>query len=75
LETTLQKDNTGHTNSSGPLFMLELTKPDGRAMTLYGCGGLVRVNGLVPSPFADALHANPHLRWHPLRGEWVTYVV
>jgi UDPglucose--hexose-1-phosphate uridylyltransferase len=42
-------------------------------MTLYGCGGPVRVDGPVPSPFPDPLHANPHLRWHPLRGEWITY--
>ncbi|MET0963606.1 MAG: galactose-1-phosphate uridylyltransferase [Noviherbaspirillum sp.] len=54
-------------------FTLELTKPDGRAMTLYGCGGPVRLDGPVPSPFPDALHANPHLRWHPLRGEWIAY--
>jgi hypothetical protein len=24
-------------------------------------------------PFPDPQNANPHLRWHPLRGEWVTY--
>ena len=27
----------------------------------------------APSPFEEPLNANPHLRWHPLRGEWVTY--
>ena len=27
----------------------------------------------APSPFAEPLNASPHLRWHPLRGEWVTY--
>jgi len=31
-------------------------------------------DGIVaPSPFPEPMHANPHLRWHPLRGEWVTY--
>jgi UDPglucose--hexose-1-phosphate uridylyltransferase len=30
--------------------------------------------GLVaPSPFAEPLSGGAHLRWHPLRGEWVTY--
>src|SRR6476619_434068 len=52
--------------------MLDVRKPDGRAMTLYGLSP-VRLDGPVPSPFADPLHANPHLRWHSLRGEWVTY--
>ena len=27
----------------------------------------------APSPFREPLGAEPHLRWHPLRGEWVTY--
>ena len=27
----------------------------------------------VPSPFATPLTSRSHLRWHPLRGEWVTY--
>ena len=50
----------------------ELTKPDGRHLTLYSNQPIP--DGLVaPSPFPDPMHANPHLRWHPLRGEWVTY--
>jgi UDPglucose--hexose-1-phosphate uridylyltransferase len=28
---------------------------------------------VATSPFAEPQHANPHLRWHPLRGEWVAY--
>jgi UDPglucose--hexose-1-phosphate uridylyltransferase len=49
-----------------------LQKPDGRPLTLYGRAPLDP--GMVaPSPFAEPLHANPHLRWHPLRGEWITY--
>ena len=58
---------------NGPaMHSLSLTKPDGRALTLYSRRPLDP--GIVaPSPFAEPLHASPHLRWHPLRGEWVTY--
>jgi UDPglucose--hexose-1-phosphate uridylyltransferase len=50
----------------------ELTKPDGRHLTLYSNRPIP--DGMVaPSPFPDPMNANPHLRWHPLRGEWVTY--
>jgi UDPglucose--hexose-1-phosphate uridylyltransferase len=48
-----------------------LTKPDGRALNLYGrdeIGGDIA----APSP-AGAASPNAHLRWHPLRGEWVAY--
>ncbi|MDB5946587.1 MAG: Gal-P uridylyltransferase, partial [Ramlibacter sp.] len=51
---------------------LELTKPDGRRLTLYSRAPLDA--GLqAPSPFPEPLNAAAHLRWHPLRGEWVTY--
>ena len=51
-----------------------LQKPDGRRLTLYGREPLDPVAGdAAPSPFAEPLHANPHLRWHPLRGEWIAY--
>jgi UDPglucose--hexose-1-phosphate uridylyltransferase len=49
------------------------TKPDGRALTLYGRKPLIAANVEAPSPFREPLNANPHLRWHPLRGEWITY--
>ena len=50
----------------------ELKKPDGRNLTLYSNGPIP--DGIVAtSPFPDPQHANPHLRWHSLRGEWVTY--
>lgn len=50
----------------------DLIKPDGRHLTLYSNHAIPP--GLsAPSPFPDPQHANPHLRWHPLRGEWVTY--
>lgn len=54
------------------MHSLELTKPDGRRMTLYAREPLPP--GLAaPSPVAEPLAGGAHLRWHPLRGEWVTY--
>lgn len=54
------------------MFRRELTKPDGRKLTLYSrreiAGDLI-----APSPSNEPVQANPHLRWHPLRGEWVAY--
>ena len=50
-----------------------LTKADGRALILYArepIGGSLE----APSPGgAGARSPNAHLRWHPLRGEWVAY--
>lgn len=54
------------------MHFLDCDKPDGRHMTLYGRAPVV-LHSAVPSPFPEALVPNPHLRWHPLRGEWVTY--
>ncbi len=54
------------------LHRMELLKPDGRKLTLYGRAPLdSRLT--APSPFAEPLAGAPHLRWHPLRGEWITY--
>jgi UDPglucose--hexose-1-phosphate uridylyltransferase len=54
------------------MHIKELTKPDGRHLTLYS--NLPIPDGITaPSPFPEPQHPNPHLRWHPLRGEWVTY--
>ena len=50
----------------------ELKKPDGRNLTLYS-NRPIPDSLVAPSPFPEPQHANPHLRWHPLRGEWVTY--
>jgi UDPglucose--hexose-1-phosphate uridylyltransferase len=54
------------------MHRLQLTKPDGRQLTLYGREP-IDLNLRAPSPFAQPLQGAPHLRWHPLRGEWVTY--
>ena len=48
-----------------------LAKPDGRQLHLYSRTEIT--SDPAPSPGTDALHPNPHLRWHPLRAEWVTY--
>jgi UDPglucose--hexose-1-phosphate uridylyltransferase len=49
-----------------------LRKPDGRALRLYA---REPIEGPIdaPSPNQDPQSPNPHLRWHPLRGEWVAY--
>lgn len=54
------------------LYRQELKKPDGRSLTLYGRRP-IETSGEAPSPNREPLLANPHLRWHPLRGEWVAY--
>lgn len=54
------------------MYSLDVTKPDNRTMTLYGRAP-VRIHGPPPSPSPEPVDSNPHLRWHPLRGEWVTY--
>jgi UDPglucose--hexose-1-phosphate uridylyltransferase len=54
------------------LHRAEYVKPDGRKLWLYGRGPLSRVER-VPSPFADPLDHDSHLRWNPLAGEWVIY--
>jgi UDPglucose--hexose-1-phosphate uridylyltransferase len=54
------------------MHSLALTKPDGRTLTLYARAPLAAV-AEAPSPFPHPLASKAHLRWHPLRGEWVTY--
>ncbi|HWI77696.1 MAG TPA: galactose-1-phosphate uridylyltransferase [Ramlibacter sp.] len=54
------------------MHKLLLTKPDGRILTLYGRQPIDSALQ-APSPFPEPLNASAHLRWHPLRGEWVTY--
>ena len=54
------------------MHTLRLTKPDGRALILYGRHPLPE--GLeAPAPAGVESRPNSHLRWHPLRGEWVAY--
>src|SRR5438128_1666465 len=52
-----------------------LREPDGRELVLYGREPL----DPAPDPSLEAPQAgaagprSSHLRWHPLRGEWVVY--
>jgi UDPglucose--hexose-1-phosphate uridylyltransferase len=54
------------------MHILRRTKPDGRPLILYGTERLPE-SIEAPSPNPTALEPNSHLRWHPLRGEWVAY--
>jgi UDPglucose--hexose-1-phosphate uridylyltransferase len=54
------------------MHKLALRKPDGRPLWLYAREPLPA--GLsAPSPSVTPHAPNAHLRWHPLRGEWVAY--
>lgn len=53
------------------MHKLKLTKPDGRSLTLYSRQP-ISPDITAPMP-GEGIVANPHLRWHPLRGEWVAY--
>jgi UDPglucose--hexose-1-phosphate uridylyltransferase len=51
---------------------ITLKKPDGRALHLYSSRPIPgSIN--APSPGDDPVRGNPHMRWHPLRGEWITF--
>ena len=51
---------------------MERLKPDGRKLTLYSRFP-IDPNIQATSPSNEPVQANPHLRWHPLRGEWIAY--
>jgi UDPglucose--hexose-1-phosphate uridylyltransferase len=50
----------------------EFTKPDGRRMVLYSRRP-IRDDIKPTNPPHDPVVGGSHLRWHPLRGEWVAY--
>ena len=54
------------------MYCLEKTKPDGRALRLYSRRPIVGV-GPAPSPDPTSRAGDSHLRWQPLRGEWIAY--
>jgi UDPglucose--hexose-1-phosphate uridylyltransferase len=54
------------------MYSKQLQKPDGRQLTLYSRYPIAE-DIQATSPSNEPIQANPHLRWHPLRGEWVAY--
>lgn len=54
------------------MHRLDLLKVDGRELYLYARSPL-QVPLSAPSPPGPWAAPDPHMRWHPLRGEWVTY--
>jgi UDPglucose--hexose-1-phosphate uridylyltransferase len=54
------------------MYRQHLLKPDGRSLMLYSRTP-ISADLKAPSPSVEPIQANPHLRWHPLRGEWVAY--
>lgn len=55
------------------MYSQELLKSDGRPLTLYSRYPIVQGIQAPPSPGNELIQTNPHLRWHPLCGEWVAY--
>ena len=60
-----------HTPPGAPYHRSEHDKPDGRKLWLYARNEISV--GPIPSPDTTPVSAHPHLRWHPLRGEWIIY--
>src|SRR5690349_439781 len=54
------------------MYKRALTKADGRPLILYSRRPIT-VDGVAPSPSPGPFAPNAHLRWHPLRGEWIAY--
>jgi UDPglucose--hexose-1-phosphate uridylyltransferase len=54
------------------MHILRRTKPDGRPLLLYAHEPLPETLE-APSANTTPVNANSHLRWHPLRGEWIAY--
>jgi UDPglucose--hexose-1-phosphate uridylyltransferase len=54
------------------MYKRVLTKPDGRPLVLYARAPIPD-SIAAPSPSLAPHAPNAHLRWHPLRGEWVAY--
>jgi UDPglucose--hexose-1-phosphate uridylyltransferase len=57
------------------MFERRLRKPDGRELILYARDARGPIEGptLAPAPHGTKVTPRCHLRWHPLRGEWVAY--
>lgn len=56
------------------MFERRLSKPDGRPLILYSRDSRGPIPILpAPSPPGGGHRPRSHMRWHPLRGEWVAY--
>ena len=57
------------------MHVLRLAKPDGRRLLLYTRDEVGPPTAPLGAPVPEGItvHPNPHLRWHPLRREWVAY--
>jgi UDPglucose--hexose-1-phosphate uridylyltransferase len=56
------------------MFERRLVKPDGRDLILYARDARGPIPELpAPAPRGPEGTPRSHLRWHPLRGEWVAY--
>ncbi|WP_133718533.1 galactose-1-phosphate uridylyltransferase [Methylocaldum gracile] len=53
------------------MYTRDLMKADGRTLSLYSRRPIAW--NIQPSLLSAPEGLNPHLRWHPLRGEWVAY--
>lgn len=53
------------------MYSLEMKKTDGRKLNLYSRCPIDPA--ISPSLLETPTGLNPHLRWHPLRSEWVAY--
>jgi UDPglucose--hexose-1-phosphate uridylyltransferase len=54
-------------------YKSRFTKPDGRTLLLYSRRPIdANIVATSPSPTPVSLEGS-HMRWHPLRGEWVAY--
>lgn len=54
------------------MHQVRLRKADGRELMLFSRRP-IRPDLPAPSPPGELPAGRPHLRWHPLRAEWVTY--
>lgn len=55
-----------------PIHKRKFKKPDGRELTLFGLSPISE--DIVPTnPKVETTMGASHMRWHPLRGEWVCY--
>lgn len=50
----------------------KFTKPDGRELTLYSLE-TISDNITPTNPKHEVVMGGSHMRWHPMRGEWVCY--